>query len=141
MQKVLLVAVAILFALGVLTSYQKHILDYRVSAITEIEFGQASAIEHREYLLRSCQSGVWHTFEKDTVIVTNTSTSYKTPNVTAMCPYTKKLTGGGGQCSSVANKGYAFIWFSGATSDRDWTVGCDTTINQDVMAKSWAICQ
>ncbi|EJN7219549.1 TPA: hypothetical protein ACP2QI_004162 [Escherichia coli] len=59
MQKVLLVAVAILFALGVLTSYQKHILDYRVSAITEIEFGQASAIEHREYLLRSCQSGVW----------------------------------------------------------------------------------
>ncbi|EGB9568293.1 hypothetical protein H8R37_004504 [Salmonella enterica] len=59
MQKVLLVAVAILFALGVLTSYQKHILDYRVSAITEIEFGQASAIEHREYLLRSCQSGTW----------------------------------------------------------------------------------
>lgn len=59
MQKVLLVAVAILFALGVLTSYQKHILDYRVSAITETEFGQASAIEHREYLLRSCQSGVW----------------------------------------------------------------------------------
>ncbi len=59
MQKVLLVAVAILFALGVLTSYQKHILDYRVSAITETEFGQASAIEHREYLLRSCQSGTW----------------------------------------------------------------------------------
>ncbi|WP_233588802.1 shufflon protein C [Citrobacter freundii] len=63
MQKVLLVAVAILFALGVLTSYQKHILDYRVSAITETEFGQASAIEHREYLLRSCQSGVWQSFQ------------------------------------------------------------------------------
>lgn len=87
MQKVLLVAVAILFALGVLTSYQKHILDYRVSAITETEFGQASAIEHREYLLRSCQSGVWSGAGKMRVQTVNGASSCTNKGtMIASCP-------------------------------------------------------
>lgn len=96
MQKVLLVAVAILFALGVLTSYQKHILDYRVSAITEIEFGQASAIEHREYLLRSCQSGVWKSSSLGSFQRTYGNSACGEHGVSkAVCPSGQRVISGG----------------------------------------------
>ncbi|MGY9197763.1 hypothetical protein ACTM9E_22960 [Citrobacter freundii] len=118
MQKVLLVAVAILFALGVLTSYQKHILDYRVSAITEIEFGQASAIEHREYLLRSCQSGAWvGTKLLDKNIVTGNTTCSSTAMSVATCPSGK----------TIASGGWRLTWYGSGNNAPDSSYPRNTT--------------
>lgn len=137
MQKVLLVAVAILFALGVLTSYQKHILDYRVSAITEIEFGQASAIEHREYLLRSCQSGVW-SGAGNSQIVSATATAWRFPSTTAWCPAGKKVVGGGATCSTPG--GSIWLVHSLPIGDNGWSGTCDTTQKQNASIVVYATC-
>ncbi|EBE7283770.1 shufflon protein B [Salmonella enterica] len=87
-----------------------------------------------------CQSGIWKKIGAgESQIVTASRTAWRFPGATATCPSGKKVTGGGGRCST--NTGYIWLNFSQPSGDNAWTASCDTTEEQNGSITVYAICQ
>lgn len=67
--------------------------------------------------------------------------AWRWPSATVSCPSGKKLTGGGGACKSLDNKGWVFLNQNRPHNNNEWFVSCDTPENQNVLAEAWAICE
>lgn len=73
-------------------------------------------------------------------IVRNYSVAYLWPSVVVGCPAGKKMTGGGGLCKSLENKGWVFLYENRPINDNQWSVACDTPEHQHVMAEAFVVC-
>ena len=70
---------------------------------------------------------------------TKSKSAYRWPSVTVSCNKNEVLTGGGGNCASLAGKGWMFMPRS-RPKGNSWTVGCDTPEKQNARATAYAIC-
>lgn len=73
-------------------------------------------------------------------IVKNYGVAYRWPSVVVSCPAGKKMTGGGGYCKSLENKGWVFLYANHPINDNQWTVACDTPEQHHVMAEAFVVC-
>ena len=61
------------------------------------------------------------------------------PGATATCPTGKRVTGGGGICTS--RTGYIWLTRSFPSANNSWSAACDTTEDQNGSITVYAICQ
>lgn len=73
-------------------------------------------------------------------IVRNYAVGWRFPSVVVGCPAGKQMTGGGGLCKSLANKGWVFLYENRPINDYQWTVACDTPEQQNVLAEAFVVC-
>ena len=66
-------------------------------------------------------------------------TGWRFPGATATCPTGKRVTGGGGICTS--RTGYIWLTRSFPSANNSWSAACDTTEDQNGSITVYAICQ
>lgn len=71
------------------------------------------------------------------------ASAWRWPTAYANCPSGKKMTGGGGKCTSLgaAGVGDCRLVNNFPLNDNTWQVSCDTAANQNVKAEAFAVCQ
>ncbi|AWT21931.1 shufflon protein B [Klebsiella pneumoniae] len=90
--------------------------------------------------LQACQSGTWiKVGSGELQIATAQATSWRFPGATATCPTGKRVTGGGGICTS--RTGYIWLTRSFPSANNSWSAACDTTEDQNGSITVYAICQ
>ncbi|WP_223716117.1 hypothetical protein, partial [Escherichia coli] len=117
------------------------VVGYRVNSVTDFH-GADEPIDFQapDWHWPPCQSGIWKKIGAgESQIVTASRTAWRFPGATATCPSGKKVTGGGGRCST--NTGYIWLNFSQPSGDNAWTASCDTTEDQNGSITVYAICQ
>ncbi|WP_072652006.1 YeeE/YedE thiosulfate transporter family protein [Escherichia coli] len=72
-------------------------------------------------------------------IATAQATGWRFPGATATCPTGKRVTGGGGICTS--RTGYIWLTRSFPSANNSWSAACDTTEDQNGSITVYAICQ
>ncbi|HEE9318311.1 TPA: shufflon system plasmid conjugative transfer pilus tip adhesin PilV, partial [Salmonella enterica subsp. enterica serovar Derby] len=88
----------------------------------------------------SCQSGTWRKVGSGELqIATAQATGWRFPGATATCPTGKRVTGGGGICTS--RTGYIWLTRSFPSANNSWSAACDTTEDQNGSITVYAICQ
>lgn len=90
--------------------------------------------------LGQCQSGTWRKVGSGELqIATAQATGWRFPGATATCPTGKRVTGGGGICTS--RTGYIWLTRSFPSANNSWSAACDTTEDQNGSITVYAICQ
>ncbi|MDK6547281.1 hypothetical protein QU912_25680, partial [Escherichia coli] len=90
--------------------------------------------------LQACQSGTWRKVGSGELqIATAQATGWRFPGATATCPTGKRVTGGGGICTS--RTGYIWLTRSFPSANNSWSAACDTTEDQNGSITVYAICQ
>ncbi|ECC0671418.1 shufflon protein B [Salmonella enterica subsp. enterica] len=88
----------------------------------------------------TCQSGTWRKVGSGELqIATAQATGWRFPGATATCPTGKRVTGGGGICTSLT--GYIWLTRSFPSANNSWSAACDTTEDQNGSITVYAICQ
>lgn len=71
-------------------------------------------------------------------IVTSEARVWRFPTALVNCPSGKRMTGGGGQCTS--DIGWTWVTTNRPENDNTWRVACDTSQNIYVTAQAYAVC-
>ncbi|EBQ3815999.1 shufflon protein B [Salmonella enterica] len=97
--------------------------------------------DHRpDWHVGQCQSGTWRKVGSGELqITTAQATGWRFPGATATCPTGKRVTGGGGICTS--RTGYIWLTRSFPSANNSWSAACDTTEDQNGSITVYAICQ
>lgn len=69
------------------------------------------------------------------------NTAWRWPSVTVRCPPGKRMLAGGGNCKSLAGKGWMFIYESRPISANEFRVSCDTPEGQNALAEAYVVCR